>query len=1238
MKTPMNHGGFSTLRREAIAAVSKETFEELCEALVRFEASQRHDGYAISGGAGESVKDGGRDILLEVKRTPPKSKLEFQRAMSTRALTEDAKGRTAYSCKASTDWLNLALRDAKDGMERAIEVLDEGGHFKLCVNVPAKLDTPVKRGEFAVPLQHLLKAIRLRLKNPDSPLLEDRVEIIDGGDLHDYLVNAKPTALLERFAEALSLVRNDLYTFAEWHKNHDHERADPPFQEDDERVARRAELTLSLTQPPRDRTALIVGASGIGKTRFLLWALEADHSLRDRVRVASSYSQAKETLESNFVAGHPDAILVVDDCSVDDAHSLASLFPAKTAKFKQSRLVVLVPTVETEKLARLPCIKLESLDAAACAKLVSNLAPRLDPEDVDRVVELSNGFAWFAVLLAREAHEEKRAPASFDQAVSWALASRHEGAAESLETTRLERCMALAAIALRKGFSDPDGHDEREALAAAVGLASWASFTLRRNECAKRGTLRTGLGGLFSYVTPLILERAVLNRLFGPHGPDGGGKKLLVIAPKLYASLVERADELDHGVAGAIADTAVRLLQGVGTLAQLDALDVTSELLALASRHRPRQTATNVRRLVDAATLEEIRSAPESRRSVLWALSILVRHGHAFEDAEVSLFRLAIAAASDPSSEALSRWREVYGETPRAGWQIGDRVGLLRRRLEPGSEDSTVTMEAIEALLDGVSRWQRRLEPEAIGAMLTAEPAWTLLADASRSPSAPLAAAARKIAINSLRGAVRGGLGTLGLDAVRLVAPDLDPSERILLRNKLAEISAYDLGFLHDGSEAFERLRELLEPRTFGDRLRDKVSRYPRGVERDTSERDAQQLAEEGVSPPVPLLAELDWLMTPEAKRARPFLWAVGRADRDGVCLGALLARARGPRAEHLVSGYLGGLRTGSPTRFEAVLRELIDERSRTSLVILMVVDMPIGPDEIALLVDLLDRAPDDWVLGELGRGVSSRSPASSTEISTLVRKLLEMGRDASIGAALEILDDVMRERTGDFLVLADLAVQALSLAAKVEIWGSAEHYWEEVALTLVARGRAKDAARAAMEMLSRDRGSAHGVWPVIVRAFEQDARGSWEALAQALDQPNARAISLAFRWWGMVLPIPTDDALVWVSDSAHRAALAANLVSPFRPNLPELLRELIRRFGANSSPARVIASRMFGTQGVVKSIASDAAARLDYARAWAKDDDAEVAQFGSRIAQQLEADVTYHAAYEEAERRRYGT
>lgn len=1257
----LDRSGWSRLTVEAISRLDSGTFEDLCHQIVNVESCDRHaPNHEIDGPSGDYSADGGRDILLTVKSPPSTSKADYQRERSLKPVTEDAIGRTAYSCKTGGDWLNKALVDATSRGKRAVEVLGEGGHFKVFINEIGKLDQPRKRGDETVTAKaHLVRELSARLLSLSLPVtgIEERIEILDAHAIRNFLVYRNPGALLEVFASALELTK-ELATYDEWSSQHDGDRKLTPFHPDPDREAKAVELRDHLKSAGAGepgRVSLVVGPSGIGKTAFLLWALR-DDDVRNRLRVSFSFAAARDALDDGFLDRHSDAILVVDDCSEEDAKQLAALFVAKARRFPDAQLLVLVPTKILHGDRRSKVWIVEPLAAASTAALVTTVSRgKLNEAAVRIVVRLAEGFPYFAVRLGEEAALEERAPDSLDEAVNWVLASRHEAATETeREDLRWRRCRALAAIALSRGIAlDRLPPAEQERVARAVGLTDWATFHQERRRCGVRGLVRAGLGDHFAYVTPLILEREVLKRLFGPGGPDEGARKLQQEASEFHKQLFERLDalQLSPEVRLALATAASEDLRAAERLSELGERQLTGARLMFLARERPAPTAVQLRRLVEAETLDDLRRDESHRRDLVWSLDEIVARTQGFLDAESALFRLAQAENETYGNNASAVWSGIYSvELSTVHWPLSQRVLRLKARLgDAAVETRLMALAGVEAMLEtrtfrfvGGSPDLEPVPPTNEEIVATKRAAWCLLVEASTDGVPSVAARAKSIAIEQLRGAVRMGMAADAIDAVTRLLRALSPEERLSLRAKIDEIKAYDDTFLGASTSALDDLEARIQPTAFSERLRDSVGRWPPAAERAGMDEADEALAREGLTGDRPLLAELDWLFSEGAMRARAFLWAIGRQDAAAHLLREMLARAVDMRAMHLATGYLGGLaQVVDQGVIDAVLRELRSDPTRASLAVLATVNVGLTSERIeALLPIVAGRTVEPGSLLELGR----RYDASAVEPQValrLARTLLDLRSEAGVSASLELLKDLLEQRPDQFAAAREIVEEAVAVAGTLDVAGMGAYYWERVARILIDHDGVKVAAGAAFAMLGQGPGrSTHEAWAVVHRAFQQDSEAAWSALACALESSDRSTgrVLLNFRFKRGALPLPTDRALAWVGDDERRGRMVASIVDPYAAVFPPILRELVRRFGVQSSVAREIAARMHSTRGVVSSISEDDKARMQLARGWMTDSDPLVADFASQLARQLERSAEYNAAIEEEERTRYGT
>src|SRR5262249_25194397 len=145
-----------------------------------------------------------------------------------------------------------------------------------------------------------------------------------------------------------------------------------------------------------------------------------------------------------------------------------------------------------------------------------------------------------------------------------------------------------------------------------------------------------------------------------------------------------------------------------------------------------------------------------------------------------------------------------------------------------------------------------------------------------------VAARAKELAIRLLRSAIRMGIGEQALTTVTAGIPALSDGERVLLRKKLDDIRTHDTPYLDDaGIEHLAALEALLAPRSFGERVHQRVGVWGPVPLRERDDELDEELAREGVGQvvgqrtpdDVPMRAELPWLVSGGAQRAHVFAY-----------------------------------------------------------------------------------------------------------------------------------------------------------------------------------------------------------------------------------------------------------------------------------------------------------------------------------------------------------------------------
>jgi len=659
-----------------------------------------------------------------------------------------------------------------------------------------------------------------------------------------------------------------------------------------------------------------------------------------------------------------DAVLVVDECGESQVVELARAFEQQ-ALGPEARLLLLTPHALSALSAQAPRqlarLELPPLDGDAVRTLIAREAA-LDAVFAT-IAERTGGYPWFAVLVSRALAGVDTLPPgwSVSDAVDVALAP---AGLDHREQVR-RRSAALMAVMLLDGedlerLEPQDRGDIAELFVDAV--EGWTALRAAIELCTERRLVRRGAGGVYRYVTPAVLELEIARRLLGP-GPDDGAPRRGIpehAPPGMrgrFDRLLGRLETLgvvDEDL-GRLADPFVRRLEAAPSgLASLRC--ISGAALEFAAAHRPAAVARQLRRHFAAAALDEIQMDIAYRRSLVWALQAAASRRCAFDGAEEALLCLARAENEQCSNNAMQTWAALFDiELNQTYLPAEARLALLERRRTREHADIRALARIALGRVLSTHAFKLAVDPKdgpfpeltLDDARHARELAWRLLARVLREGDDAMVQGAAAVAARELRGAARSYVIGTAADALATSLDRVPESAVRKIREAAAMANRHDRLFI-DGTDAVKaswaRLVNALEPRSFGERLRQRVGAWGPVELRAEASLD-RALAREGLSQPDALASELDWLSSRDAVRGVPFAMALGEEDTDAQMLPLVLDRARSGRhrervsvlrvrraCEHLVEQPVGPCiraRTDAVLRFEEEVRSRVVARRR---------------------------------------------------------------------------------------------------------------------------------------------------------------------------------------------------------------------------------------------------------------------------------------------------------------------
>lgn len=502
----------------------------------------------------------------------------------------------------------------------------------------------------------------------------------------------------------------------------------------------------------------VVGPPGIGKTRFVEQAFE--RAGRTALAVASEDADhVARRLEGDLLARAPSALFLVDDCTEAEVRRVRRNFiVAATSGDRDAcvaRLILVCPSgsAATEEALECPVIRLDPMSEAPSHEIIrAEAASAIEGAWVESVHALTQGYPWFAILVARERGGEPIITPR--RAACCALVK----GGDLQEAKRRARGLLAVMIAHGADWSETtDG--QRDVLARAVGFDGRAELDRVIEDCETRGVVRRKRR---RYVTPFVLEREVWGLLEDDGGPDRPVRRLILEhAPDRMAKLLDRlrAVGVDAArLADAVRDVLDAALPAVGSPAAFEASPLLGALRAC-SEVLPTETLERLASLIDRGEAGELRAARRMRRPVITALRRIQQDDPPFALLEAALFKLMLAENEAYTDRATALWTELFLHPSRSAVAASRaRFDVLSRRclLGPLAERVAAARGLVLVLTYADPR---RVSLDDSDRQDYAS-LWVLLLDCARAEALEVSAVAGDAVATQLHAAVEGGSST----------------------------------------------------------------------------------------------------------------------------------------------------------------------------------------------------------------------------------------------------------------------------------------------------------------------------------------------------------------------------------------------------------------------------------------------------------------------------------------------
>lgn len=504
------------------------------------------------------------------------------------------------------------------------------------------------------------------------------------------------TYVKERLGHTLP---STLQTWASWN---DEQPQHNPFVWDQERVGIRDKLRSAL-QHPRQVTRL-AGLSGLGKSRLALELFRPpDNPNQSPAQAALSakcvYIKGGDDYRSDLVPAirsmkekEIEAIIVVDECSIELHRDLSQMVQAKKSKLSLLSLDYdLTPPSQTiDSLFRV----LPRLSNTGMETLIKSWQPQPLQEMIPTIIKMADGFPRMAELLLRHISEGHSSLWNIETPESF----------KTLVTRRapdpdLVYGVALALAAFEHlGFTH-DAQDEFDQFVSELLSSSWKNPAVRR---AAESLITAGIvqkRGDYIRLTPLPLAVVLAVVWWRGYTPN----KVIALmnsghlTPQMVTSMVNQLRRLKGNPH---AETIAAQLTGPsGPFGQRELVISATGSLILSSLAELNNEAVMglLYRNFSFITPEEAFKINKGRRGLVWCLEKLAWWPDTFIRAATLLLRFAAGENETYSNNATGQFKQLF-HLDLSGTEMPaiERLPVIRQGL--ATQDPRLMKVCIEAL------------------------------------------------------------------------------------------------------------------------------------------------------------------------------------------------------------------------------------------------------------------------------------------------------------------------------------------------------------------------------------------------------------------------------------------------------------------------------------------------------------------------------------------------------------
>lgn len=467
------------------------------------------------------------------------------------------------------------------------------------------------------------------------------------------------------------------------------------YVSDDKRNVQLASLVEALRK--NQSVVRLIGASGLGKTRILLHAIEDTDFINDDCVLVFDGIDHKEKIKDSIRRAVDDnayGLAIVDNCSVD-LHNVLS----KEVSKKPCQLRLVTIGYSPDHVEQSIFIKLEPLDDGAIKELLTPILVGLNSGDVGRVAKFAQGYPLMATLIASQYQANGKLLGSIqDHSVVNKLIDGNEGVGEQ-EKDVLSACSLFDVFGIEQG----DAAAEAKYIAENIANSTMKVFDRVIRIFGRRQIINRA--GRYARVVPKPLALTLAATWWEEASFERQTELIDNMPGSLMQSFCTQASYLDGQPS--VQRFSEKLFGANSPFVKAEVLltERGSKLFRAFVDVNPEVTSRALYNFLDSFSLMDIKSiGGDVRRNLVWALEKLSFHVEVFEEAAWSLMLLAAAENESWSNNSTGLFSQLYRvQLSGTAAEPDLRLHVLNKALKLNQAD--VDMVVIDALGQAISTY-----------------------------------------------------------------------------------------------------------------------------------------------------------------------------------------------------------------------------------------------------------------------------------------------------------------------------------------------------------------------------------------------------------------------------------------------------------------------------------------------------------------------------------------------------